>query len=62
MARQAPYMLTWVPSDELAVFGQFQVVDTWERRVVLPPTPIQVSIAIVGWGALNCNPDAVRRP
>ena len=40
VARQALYMLTWVPLDELAVFGQFQVVAAGERRVLVPPTRI----------------------
>jgi hypothetical protein len=40
VARQALFMLTWVPLDELAVFGQFQVIEPWKRGVVLPPSPI----------------------
>lgn len=41
VARQALFMLTWIPLDELAVFGQFEVLAAGERRVVLPATPIQ---------------------
>lgn len=40
LARQALFMLTWVPLTELAVFGKFQIVAPLEPRVVLPPTPI----------------------
>ena len=40
LARQVLFLLTWVPADELAVFGQFQVFDPDAGRVLLPPTPI----------------------
>lgn len=40
VARQALFVLTWVPLKELAVFGKFQVIEPWGRGVVLPPSPI----------------------
>jgi hypothetical protein len=40
VARQALYLLTWVPLEDLAVFGRFQVLAAGEHRVLLPPTAI----------------------
>ncbi|HEX7377496.1 MAG TPA: hypothetical protein VF278_10305 [Pirellulales bacterium] len=46
VARQALFMLAWVPLNELAVFGKFQVIEPWGRGVVLPPSPIMPDDAI----------------
>jgi hypothetical protein len=40
LARRVLYLLTWVPADELAVFGEFQIFDPAERRILLPATHI----------------------
>lgn len=40
VARHVLYLLTWVPADELAVFGEFVVFDPASRRVLLPETRI----------------------
>ena len=40
LARQVLLLLTWLPADELAVFGEFQVFDPGERKILLPPTHI----------------------
>lgn len=46
VARQALFMLTWVPLEELAVFGKFQVIEPFGRGVVLQPSPIVAEDAI----------------
>jgi hypothetical protein len=43
LTRQVLLMLTWVPADELRVFGEFQVVEPGDRRLLLPRTSIRAA-------------------
>ncbi|HVA50464.1 MAG TPA: hypothetical protein VNH11_29215 [Pirellulales bacterium] len=43
LARQVLFLLTWLPAEELAVFGRFVVIDRRGPRVLLPETAIEGS-------------------